>query len=98
MERSIEEALCCLQAQLHVQRLALQAFMRAHPDPKQLLSCWQAALEQSPSYVPLAPADVRHSELLREQCRAYAEDWTADLVEWAVPISGKEPESGTIAD
>ena len=90
MERSIEEALCSLQAQLHVHRLALHAFVRAHPDPKQLLAGWQEVLEDSPSYVPLAPADVRHSDLLREQCRAYLDDWTADLVELAVPVPDSE--------
>jgi hypothetical protein len=71
-----------------VHRLALHALMRAHPDPGRVLAAWQAVLEQAPAYVPLAPADVRHSELLREQCRAYADDWTADLVEWAVPAAG----------
>ena len=90
MERSTEEALCSLQAQLHVHRLALLAFVRAHHDSNQLLDAWRKTLEESPSYVPLAPADVRHSELLREQCRAYTEDWTAELVELAVPVPGEE--------
>ena len=92
MERSTEEALCCLQAQLHVHRLALQTFVRAHSDPGQLLAAWKKVLEQSPPYVPLAPADVRHSELLHEQCRAYTEDWTAELVELAVPVPGASSE------
>jgi hypothetical protein len=90
MERSTEEALCSLQAQLHVHRLALQTLVRTHPAPDQLLTAWQTVLAQSPSYVPLAPTDVRHSDLLQEQCRAYIEDWTADLVEIAVPFPDRE--------
>ncbi|MGH8027332.1 MAG: hypothetical protein ACREO0_11450 [Pseudoxanthomonas sp.] len=87
MERSVEEALCSLQAQLHVHRLALQAFIGAHHAPDQLLEAWRKVLKESPSYVPLAPADVRHSALLREQCHAYLEDWTAELVELAAPAA-----------
>lgn len=88
MERSVEEALCCLQAQLHVHRLALQSIVRSHPQPAHLLAEWRSVLRETPSHVPLAPADVRRSDLLREQCRAYAEDWTAELVELTVPGSG----------
>lgn len=87
MDRSLEEALSGLQAQLHVYRLALQALVRSHPDPAGLLQCWRRVLDEAPDYVPLAPSDVRHSPLLREQCQAYAEDWTAELVDLATSLS-----------
>jgi hypothetical protein len=87
MDPSFEEALSGLQAQLHVYRLALQAFVRSHPDPAALLRCWREVLDEAPDHVPLAPADVRHSAMLREQCQAYAEDWTAELVELATSLS-----------
>jgi hypothetical protein len=85
MDRTTEEAICSLQAQLHVQRLALRALASTHPHPDRLLAAWREALADTASG-PVA-AHARHSEYLADQCQVHAEDWTAELVELTVPAS-----------
>jgi hypothetical protein len=84
MDRVIEDALCDLQAQVHVQCIAMRALARTHPDPGQLLAAWRDALADA---VANGPVDLhaRRSAVLAERCRTFAEDWTAELVELAVP-------------
>ena len=84
MDRITEQTLCDLQAQLYVQRIALCALARAHPDPDAVLSAWRAALADAASD-PVVAAHAQRSEFLAERCQAFAEDWTAELVELAVP-------------
>ena len=84
MDRENEEVICDLQAQVYVLRVALQALARAHGDLNGLLACWREALDDA-SLGPVVPAYARRSEYLAERCRAFAEDWTAELVELAVP-------------
>lgn len=88
MDRETEEALCALQAQLYAQRIALRALARTHPDPTALLAAWREALVDASTCSPVIPAHTRNSEYLVEQLRTFAEDWTAELVELAVPMSG----------
>jgi hypothetical protein len=83
MDRSTEEAVCSLQAQLHVQGLALRALAATHPDPTALLATWRQCLADAQAG-PTA-MHARHSAYLRELCRAHAEDWTAELVESTLP-------------
>ena len=85
MDRETEEALCDLQAQVYVLRLALRALVRTHPDPSASLAAWRAALAEVATTSPVAPSYARGSEYLAERCQAFAEDWTAELVEFAVP-------------
>lgn len=85
MDRETEEALCGIQAQLSAQRIALRALARTHPDPAGLLAAWRSALIEAETCSPVAPSYTRNSAYLHEQVRACAEDWTADLVELAVP-------------
>ena len=85
MDRETEVALCDLQAQVYVLRLALRALVRTHPDPNAPLAAWRAALHEVATTSPVAPSYVRGSEYLAERCQAFAEDWTAELVELAVP-------------
>jgi hypothetical protein len=84
MDRITEEALCSLQAQVHVQGLALRALVATHPDPAGLLAGWRRCLAEAGA-APLA-AHARDSEYLAEHCRVRAEDWTAELVELTLPV------------
>ena len=99
MDRITEESICSLQAQVHVQGLALRALVATHPDPAGLLAAWRQCLADAGSG-PVA-ADARDSAYLAEHCRVRAEDWTAELVELtlpafasdalAVPVDGAAP-------
>ena len=91
MDRETEEALCGIQAQVSAQRIALRALLRTHPDPVGLLAAWREALTEAATPSPVVPANTRNSEYLAEQVRAFAEDWTAELVELAVPAPGALP-------
>ncbi len=91
MDREAEEYLCALQAQVYTQQIALRAMARAHGDPVELLAAWRAALTEAATTNPALPAHQRNSEYLTEQIRACSEDWTAELVELAVPAPGVLP-------
>ncbi|MEG3791107.1 hypothetical protein V1318_13335 [Lysobacter sp. CCNWLW3] len=84
MDRENEEVICDLQAQVYVLRVALQALAQAHGEPDALLASWREALKVA-SLGPVVPAYARRSEYLAERCQAFAEDWTAELAELAVP-------------
>jgi hypothetical protein len=84
MDRENEEVICDLQAQVYVLRVALQALANAHGDSHALLASWREALKVA-SLGPVVPAYARRSEYLAERCQAFAEDWTAELAELAVP-------------
>lgn len=83
MDRSTEEALCSLQAQVHVQGLALRALAAAHPDPAALLAAWRQSLADASAQRVAAHAG--DSAYLSELCRVRAEDWTAEWVELTLP-------------
>jgi hypothetical protein len=83
MDRITEEAMCSLQAQVHVQGLALRALAATHPDPAALLAAWRQSLADAGSG-PVA-ANERDSAYLAEHCQVRAEDWTAELVELTLP-------------
>ena len=85
MDREAEEALCDLQAQVYVLRLALRAMVRTHSDPDAALVAWRQALAEAAKINPAAPAEVRNSDYLAERCEAFIEDWTAELVDRALP-------------
>lgn len=85
MDRATEEVVCDLQAQVCVLRVALRALAGTHSDPGVLLTAWREALAEVAICSPVAPAYARRSEYLGEKCQAFAEDWTAELVELAVP-------------
>ncbi|MBU8977777.1 hypothetical protein JI752_016640 [Lysobacter sp. MMG2] len=83
MDRSTEETVCSLQAQVHVQGLALRALAATHPDPAALLAAWRQGLDDA-TCGPVAVRE-RDSTYLGELCRVRAEDWTAELVELTLP-------------
>lgn len=84
MDRTAEEIICDLQAQVYVLRVGLRALAQIHPDPNQLLKAWHEALGETTTG-PVVPAYARQSEYIAERCQAFAEEWTAELVELAVP-------------
>lgn len=84
MDTRIEEALCDLQAQACMQRVALRALARTHPDPQALLAAWRDALAEVSTCDPVAPPHARGSQYLAERFQAFAEDWTAELVDLLV--------------
>lgn len=92
MDRMTEEALCDVQAQLYALRIAARAIARTHPDPAALLAAWHEALADAATCRPVAPAGWRGSDYLAERMCAIAEDWTAELVELAVPGLDASPE------
>lgn len=86
MNQITEEAICGLQAQLHIQRAVLRTLIAIHPHPQQLLAAWRECLAEANASGPAA-ADARRSDYLAEYCRLYAEDWTAELADLAVPTT-----------
>jgi len=88
VDRDYEETICDLQARLYAQQIALRALARCHPHPVELLAAWRAALIEAATINPAAPAHARNSDYLADQVRAYAEEWTAELVDLALPSPG----------
>jgi len=84
MDRVTEEALCDLQAQVYVLRQALRAMLRTHPDPSVALASWKAVLDDASISKPMVPSYARGSDYIADRCQAFAEDWTAELVDYAV--------------
>lgn len=91
MDRETEESICALQARMYTQQIALRALAHTHPDPVALLAAWRAALIEAATTNPALPAQDRNSEYLADRIRACSEEWTAELVELAVPAPGSLP-------
>ena|SRR5688572_5117134 len=95
MDRITEESLCSLQAQVHVQGMALRALVATHPDPNGLLAAWKQCLADTSG--PVA-TNARDSAYLAEHCRVRAEDWTAELVELTLPTLATRQVNGHDGD
>lgn len=87
MDRIIEEAVSSLQAQLSVQHLVLLALIRTHPEPTKLLEQWRNVLADATDCKSSLPSTSRGSDLVRERCEHFAEEWTAALVDETVARS-----------
>lgn len=87
MDRITEEAVSSLQAQLSVQHLVLLALIRTHPDPATLLKQWRTVLADAADCKSSLPSTSRRSDLVRERCEHFAEEWTAVLVDETVARS-----------
>lgn len=75
------EDVAILQAQLAVQHMALRALVQSHPEPAALLQQWRTLRADRAAAAYTLPADVRASEWLSQHVQAFAEDWTAELVD-----------------
>jgi hypothetical protein len=80
VERDRDEV-AILQAQLVVQHMALRALVQSHPQPAALLQQWRKLRADRVAAAYALPADVRASEWLSQHVQAFAEDWTAELVD-----------------
>jgi hypothetical protein len=80
MDNWREEA-AILQAQLAVQQMALKAVVHTHPHPAELLHQWRRLRADRVAAAYALPVGVRTSEWLSQQVQAFAEDWTAELVD-----------------
>jgi hypothetical protein len=89
MDRITEEMLCSLQAQVAMQHLMLLALVKTHPDPDKVLAMWRTALADAVDCKSAVPSTCRHSDLVRERCADFSEQWTALLVEEAVLRSSR---------
>ena len=83
------EMLALLKAQLTVHHMALQALVHSHPDPAALLAEWRKIRADAVNAAYVLPADERRSAWLGEHVHAFAEDWTAELVDAAAARDAK---------
>jgi len=75
------EELAILHAQLAVQQMALRSLVQTHPHPAELLHQWRKLRADRVAAAYALPAHVRASEWLSQHVQAFAEDWTAELVD-----------------
>lgn len=79
-----------LQAQLAVQHLALQALVQSHPQPDVLLQHWGKLRADRVAALCALPAYARSSDWLSQHIQAFAEEWTAELVDVATRQSAHQ--------
>lgn len=84
MDRNTEEAVSSLQAQVSIQHLVLLSLIKTHPEPASILKQWQSVLADAVECKSALPSTSRSSELVRERCEHFAEEWTAHLVDATV--------------
>jgi len=81
MDKDWRDELAILKAQVVVQHMALRALAHSHPDPTAVLDAWRKLRADSVAAAYSLPVDVRTSAWLGEKVQAFAEDWTAELVD-----------------
>lgn len=77
------EMMALLRAQLTVHHLALRALVQSHPDPAAILAEWRRIRADAVAAAYTLTSDERASAWLGERVHAFAEDWTAELVDAA---------------
>jgi hypothetical protein len=77
------EMLALLKAQVAVHHMALRALVHSHPDPAAVLAEWRKIRADAVNAAYVLPSDERRSAWLGEHVHAFAEDWTAELVDAA---------------
>ena len=77
------ETLALLKAQVTVHHMALRALVHSHPDPAAILAEWRRIRADAVNAAYGLPSDERASAWLGEHVHAFAEDWTAELVDAA---------------
>lgn len=92
------EVLALLKAQVTVHHMALRALVHSHPNPPAVLAEWRKIRADAVNAAYVLPSDERNSAWLSEQVQAFAEDWTAELVDAAAAHDAKgmelSPEPG----
>jgi len=92
------EELAILQAQLAVQHMALRALVHSHPEPAALLHQWRKLRADRVAAAYTLPADARSSDWLSQQVQAFAEDWTAELVDVVTRVADRAEASSSDPD
>lgn len=87
------ELLAILKAQVTVHHMALRALLHSHPDPAAVLAEWRKIRADAVNAAYVLPSAERTSAWLTEQVHAFAEDWTAELVD-AATLHGTPPGDG----
>jgi hypothetical protein len=81
MDKNWRDELAIVKAQLAVQHMALRALVHSHPRPTAVLEEWRKLRADRVAAAYSLPVDVRTSEWLTDHVQAFAEDWTAELVD-----------------
>jgi hypothetical protein len=81
MDKSWRDEIAILKAQLAVQQMALRALAHTCPEPAALLDEWRKLRADTVAAAYALLPDIRSSEWLTEHVQAFAEDWTAELVD-----------------
>jgi len=98
MDKQWVDELAIVKAQLAVQHMALRALAHSHPRPAALLEEWRKLRADSVAAAYSLPSDVRNSEWLTTHVQAFAEDWTAELVDAATRRAGRRGASASDPD
>ena len=89
------EMLAVLKAQATVHNMALRALVHSHPDPAAVLAEWRKIRADAVNAAYVLPSEERHSAWLSEHVLAFAEDWTAELVDATAARDPKRLEPGS---
>ena len=81
MDPNLRDEIAILKAQLAVQHMALRALAHSCPEPAALLDEWRKLRADTVAAAYALLPDIRSSEWLTDQVQAFAEDWTAELVD-----------------
>ena len=77
----LRDEIAILQARMGVQHMALQALVQSHARPDAVLQQWRQLRADNVAAAYALPTDVRASDWLSQYVHAFAEDWTAELVD-----------------
>jgi hypothetical protein len=97
MDRNWRDELAIAKAQLAVLHMALRALAQSHPRPEAVLDEWRKLRADTVAAAYSLPGDIRASEWLTDHVQAFAEDWTAELVD-AVTRHANRPASASDPD
>jgi hypothetical protein len=81
MDQNLRDEIAILKAQLAVQHMALRALAHSCPEPTTLLDEWRKLRADTVAAAYALLPDIRSSEWLTDHVQAFAEDWTAELVD-----------------
>jgi hypothetical protein len=90
---NLSDEVAILKAQLAVQQMLLRVLVHTHPNPAQVLDTWRRLRKDRSATASTLPADVRSSEWLSQHVQAFAEDWTAELVDVVTYLSQEAGQS-----
>ena len=88
-----KEELALVKAQLVVQHMALRALVQSVERPGEWLEEWRKLRADTVAAAYSLPFDVRTSAWLTEHVQAFAEDWTAELVDAVTRRGERKPAS-----